>query len=232
MEIDFFERDAPYYAQTRDLTRLRGGGTLHLNGDWVDIAAVARARVMAADATVVPSYCPNAIVAARLMEDAPGQRIFYDLDRPVTLARLGAGDKVAYLPPHGLEQFDLVLSYTGGRALTELRTRLGARRVVPLYGHVDPQARAPARAEPRYGADLSYIGTYAADRQPGLDALFLGPARARPDQRLVLAGSGYPASFPWTKNIWFIRHLLPAEHPAFYAASRLTLNVTRADLKA
>jgi hypothetical protein len=110
VEIDFFERDAPYYAQVRDLTRLRGGGTLHLYGDWVGIAAVARARAMAADATIVTSYCPNAIVAARLMEDAPGRSIFYDLDRPVTLARLGAGDKVAYLPPYGLEQFDLVLS--------------------------------------------------------------------------------------------------------------------------
>lgn len=232
VEIDFFERDVPYYAQARDLTRLPGGGTLHLYEDWADIAAAARGRVMGADATIVTSYCPDAISAARLMEDAPGQTIFYDLDTPVTLARLGAGEAVAYLPSHGLAQFDLVLSYTGGRALSELRERLGARRVAPLYGHVDPQAHAPARAEPRYGADLSYIGTYAADRQPGVDALFVGPARARPDQRFVLAGSGYPDSFPWTKNTWFVRHLPPAEHPAFYAASRCTLNVTRADMKA
>ncbi len=231
VHIDFFERDVSYYAHNRDLTHLPGGGTLHLYDDWADIAATARAAVLAADATIVTSYCPDAIPAARLMEDAPGQTIFYDLDTPVTLARLGAGETVAYLPAHGLEQFDLVLSYTGGRALEGLR-QLGARRVAPLYGHVDPQAHAPARPEPRYGADLSYIGTWAADRQPAVDALFIAPARALPDQRFVLAGSGYPSDFPWTRNIWFVRHLPPAEHPAFYAASRLTLNVTRADMKA
>ncbi len=230
--VTFFERNVSYYAQARDLTRLPGGGTLHLYDEWADIAPTARAAVMAADATIVSSYCPDAIPAARLMEDAPGQTIFYDLDTPVTLARLGAGETVAYLPLHGLDQFDLVLSYTGGRALTELRERLGARRVAPLYGHVDPQAHAPARAEPRYGADLSYIGTYAADRQLAVDTLFVAPARTLPDQRFVLAGSGYPDDFPWTRNIWFVRHLPPAEHPAFYAASRLTLNVTRADMKA
>ena len=232
VEIAFFERDVPYYAQARDLARLPGGGTLHLYEDWASIAATARAAVAAADATIVTSYCPDAIAAARLMEEAPGQTLFYDLDTPVTLARLGAGEAVAYVPVHGLAQFDLVLSYTGGRALGELKDRLGARRVAPLYGHVDPQAHAPARAEPRYGADLSYIGTYAADRQAGVDALFVAPARALPGQRFVLAGSGYPDSFPWTSNIWFVRHLPPAEHPAFYAASRLTLNVTRADMKA
>lgn len=230
--VTFFERNMSYYAQARDLTRLPGGGTLHLYDEWVDIAPTARAAVMAADATIVTSYCPDAIPAARLMEDAPGQTIFYDLDTPVTLARLGAGETVAYLPLHGLDQFDLVLSYTGGRALTELRERLGARRVAPLYGHVDPQAHAPARAEPRYGADLSYIGTHAADRQLAVDTLFVAPARALADRRFVLAGSGYPDDFPWTRNIWFVRHLPPAEHPAFYAASRLTLNVTRADMKA
>jgi len=232
VQIDFFERDVSYYAQNRDLIRLPGGGALHLYPDWPTVAANARAAVMAADATIVTSYCPDAIPAARLMEDAPGQTIFYDLDTPVTLAKLGAGEAVPYLPPHGLGQFDLVLSYTGGRALTELQTRLGARRVAPLYGHVDPQAHAPARAEPRYGADLSYIGTYAADRQPAVDALFVEAARALPEQRFVLAGSGYPDDFPWTPNIWFVRHLPPAEHPAFYAASRLTLNVTRADMAA
>jgi hypothetical protein len=73
-----------------------------------------------------------------------------------------------------------VLSYTGGRALDALRTRLGARRVAPLYGSVDPDAHRPAAARDDWRCDLSYIGTYAADRQAALDALFLAPARARP----------------------------------------------------
>jgi len=43
----------------------------------------------------------------------------------------------------------------------------------------------------------------------------------------VIAGAQYPDAFPWTPNTFFVRHLPPPEHPAFYCSSRLTLNVTR-----
>lgn len=149
------------------------------------------------------------------------------MDTPVTLRRLQDGERVDYLPPEGLAEFDLVLSYTGGAALDLLRTRLGARRVAPLYGHVDPAAHRPGRPRAEFRGDLSYLGTYAADRQAALERLFLAPARKRPDLRLVLGGSGYPPDFPWTANIFFVKHLPPADHPDFFASSRLTLNVTR-----
>ena len=85
------------------------------------------------------------------------------------------------------------------------------------------------------GADraaLSYLGTYAADRQAALEALFIEPARLRAADRFVLGGAQYPAQFPWTDNIWFVRHLPPDRHPAFYCSSRITLNVTRAAMAA
>ena len=86
---------------------------------------------------------------------------------------------VPYLGPRGLADFDLVLSYTGGGALDALRDRLGAPRVLPLYGHVDPDAHRPTQAQPHYASDLSYLGTYAADRQAALEELFIEPARRR-----------------------------------------------------
>jgi spore maturation protein CgeB len=58
--------------------------------------------------------------------------------------------------------------------------------------------------------------------------LFVQPARLRPADRFVIGGAQYPQHFPWTDNIWFLRHLPPSEHPAFYCSSRMTLNVTRA----
>jgi spore maturation protein CgeB len=137
---------------------------------------------------------------------------------------------VDYLPLDGLGGFDLVLSYTGGRALELLRTRLGARRTRPLYGHVDPEQHRPAPAEARFEAALSYLGTYAADRQPTLERLFIEVARARPDRKFLIGGSGYPEAFPWSQNIWFARHVAPAEHPAFFCSSPLTLNITRRDM--
>jgi spore maturation protein CgeB len=226
--VTFFERDVPYYAAHRDLTALPGGA-LELYDDWDDALPRARAALAAADVGMVTSYCPDALDATRLVYDAPlAARAFYDLDTPVTLARLDAREPVPYLPPDGLGAFDVVLSYTGGRALDALRTRLGARRVAPLYGSVDPDVHRAAPPRDAWRSDLSYIGTYADDRQAALDALFLAPARARPSRRFVLAGSQYPADFRWGGNVWYLQHLSAACHPAFYASSRLTLNVTRA----
>jgi spore maturation protein CgeB len=134
---------------------------------------------------------------------------------------------VPYLPPSGLGDFDLVLSYTGGRALDELRSRLGARRVAPLYGHVDPERHHPVPPEDQYRSDLSYLGTYAADRQQGVESLLIEPARRLPQRRFLIGGAQYPVDFPWTPNIFFVRHMPPPQHPAFFCSSRLTLNVTR-----
>ena len=58
-------------------------------------------------------------------------------------------------------------------------------------------------------------GTYAADRQPTLERLFVEPARRSPGRRFVLGGSSYPADFPWTANMWFMNHVAPPDHPAF-----------------
>ncbi len=182
---------------------------------------------------IVTSYCPDAIAASDLiLDEAPGLAIFYDLDTPVTLARLSAGESVPYIPAAGLGDFDLVLSYTGGEALRALKDRLGALRVAPLYGHVDPDQHKPAAPLDVFRADLSYLGTYADDRQAALESLLIEPARLRPHQRFVIGGSGYPEDFPWTGNIFFVRHLPPPDHPAFFCSSRLTLNVTRSDMAA
>lgn len=227
-QVSFFERDVPYYAAHRDVTALPEGGTLVLYADWQEVLAHARRALADADAGMVTSYCPDGLAATRLVLDSRvAVRCFYDLDTPVTLARLEAGEPVDYVGPEGLAGFDIVLSYTGGAALDALRDRLGARRVAPVYGSVDPRTHRPVPAVARYQASLSYLGTYSEDRQARLERLFVAPARARADRRFVIGGAQYPPQFPWADNIWFVRHLPPAEHPAFYCSSRLTLNVTR-----
>lgn len=223
--VTFFERDVPYYAENRDLHALPEGGDLVLYTDWAEALPRARRALAEADAGMITSYCPDAAEATALLLDSRALRVFYDLDTPVTLARLEAGEPVDYIGPGGLGDFDLVLSYTGGAALDALRTRLGARHVAPLYGSADPALHCPAQG--RRDHALSYLGTYAEDRQAALEALFLEPARRRPAHRFVIGGAQYPKDFPWTPNTWFLRHVPPAEHPAFYAGSRITLNVTR-----
>ena len=235
-QVTFFERDVPYYAAHRDVTGLPAG-ELVLYESWDAVRERAARALAACDVAMTTSYCPDAVEAAALMLEARETggplAVFYDLDTPVTFARLDAGEPVPYLPADGLGAFDLVLSYTGGRALDALRGRLGARRVAPLYGSVDPAVHRPApAARAEWRCDLSYIGTYAADRQAAVDALFLEPARRLPGSRFMLAGSQYPADFAWTPNVWYLAHLPPADHPAFYASSRLTLNTTRGAMAA
>ncbi|MER9461292.1 glycosyltransferase [Mesorhizobium sp. M0387] len=225
--ITFFERDTPYYAGTRDLDRLDGGNVV-IYPDWEDIRRVAERAMKQADVVVVTSYCADAVEASRLAQQTGrGLRVFYDLDTPVTLARIEQGDRPPYFGPEGLADFDLVLSYTGGSAIEALKSVLGARHVVPLYGHVDPDQHRPAEKRAEFAGDLSYLGTYAADRQAGVEKLLVRPAARLPDHRFIIGGAQYPQEFPWSDNIFFVRHLPPADHPAFFSSSRLTLNVTR-----
>jgi spore maturation protein CgeB len=205
------------------------GGNLVLYPDWDAIAPRAAREQADADAVIVTSYCPDGVAATRLLmdSDTDAVKVFYDMDTPVTLESVRQGRSVPYIGPRGLRDFDLVLSYTGGAALDDLQSLLGAGRVDTLYGHVDPQVHRRVAAQENYRCGLSYMGTYAADRQAAVEALFIEPARRLPSQTFLLGGAQYPDDFPWTSNIHFARHLAPSEHPAFFSSSRLTLNVTR-----
>jgi spore maturation protein CgeB len=226
-DIVFYERNVPYYAEMRDLHEIPGG-RLELYEDWQSIRRRASFDLADADVAIITSYCPDSPAANDIvLADCRGLRVFYDLDTPVTLARLEAGEKVPYIAASGLGDFDLVLSYSGGRALDEFRARLGAKRVAALYGHVDPDLHRPTRPLPQNRADLSYLGTYSEDRQRALEALLVVPAQMQPDRKFLIGGAQYPQHFPWSSNIYFVRHLPPAEHAAFFCSSRLTLNVTR-----
>lgn len=225
--IVFFERDLPFYRPYRDLTRLEGG-RLVLYPDWDAARPGARRELADADATIVTSYCPDALAASEMvLESGTAARVFYDLDSPTTLARLAAGEPIEYVGPAGYAGFDLVLSYAGGPALDALSERLGARRVAPLYGSVDPTRYRPGQIDPGLCADLSYLGTYARDRQDRLAALLLEPARRLPERRFLIAGAQYPDDFPWQPNLYFVNHLPQRLHPDFFTSSRLTLNITR-----
>lgn len=225
--VVFFERDVNYYANHRDLWNLPDV-QIELYSEWPEAARRGAAALADADVGMVTSYCPDGIAASELvLASGAGLCVFYDLDTPVTLERLAAGERPSYIHPSGLGGFDLVLSYTGGVALDELRTRLYARRVAPLYGSVDPLAHKWVQETNGSRFDLSYLGTYAKDRQDALEELFISPARQLPEYRFVIGGAGYPQAFPWAPNIFFMRHLEPGQHSHFYCSSKLTLNVTR-----
>ncbi|MBA2431637.1 MAG: glycosyltransferase [Chthoniobacterales bacterium] len=228
--IVFFERDVQYYSFSRDLHQLPGGKLIFYTS-WEEVLTTARHELSDADAAMVMSYCPDGIAATELLRASSALRLFYDMDTPVTLAKVRAGERLSYIGPRGLSDFDLVLSFTGGAALTALQEDLGARKVAPLYGWVDPEVHHPVAPNEQYRASFSYLGTYAADRQVALERLFIEPARRLPQERFSIGGAQYPPEFPWAPNIYFHRHVAPAEHPAFFCSSRLTLNLTREPMR-
>ena len=230
--VIFYERDVPYYAENRDLFEMPGSGELRLYDDWTAIREEARRHLDEADVGLVTSYCPDGIAATNLVaESGVPVSAFYDLDTPVTLERLDFGEEVNYIGPRGLRDFDLVLSYTGGKAVDQLQHKLGAKHVRTLYGSVDPDVHRPADPQEWFTADLSYLGTYAEDRQATLEELLVEPARKLPELKFLIGGTQYPDDFPWTENVYFVRHVDPPQHPAFYSSARLTLNVTRRAMK-
>jgi nucleoside-diphosphate-sugar epimerase/spore maturation protein CgeB len=225
-EILFLERDVPWYRNNRDIAdpdycRLEFYGSIEELGHW-------RKQIADADAVIVGSYVPEGVAVGRYVQrTARGVAAFYDIDTPVTLAKLERGD-FEYLSPEIISGYDLYLSFTGGPTLQRLEQQYGSPMARALYCSVDPEAYPPLDVPKQW--DLTYLGTYSDDRQPTLERLLIEPARKLPHLSFCVAGPQYPEGIDWPDNVQRIDHLPPAEHPQFYAASRYTLNVTRADM--
>ncbi|HEX3019494.1 MAG TPA: glycosyltransferase [Chitinispirillaceae bacterium] len=224
--VVFFERDVEYYASNRDFEKLNGL-TLILYKDWNLVRKDAENFIKKADICIITSYCPDAVQATELLNSFRKLKVFYDLDTPVTLKNIEDGKWPSYIPQNGLGMFDLVLSYTGGNALNRIREVFGVKLVFPLYGSADPQLHYPTCQIDKYSGDLSYLGTYAKDRQLKLEELFIKPAVVLKNKRFILAGAQYPNDIKLTDNITFLSHVAPPEHSCFYCSSNFTLNITR-----
>jgi spore maturation protein CgeB len=224
----FLERDVPWYAANRDLAALPAGKTaLYRNLD--ELLAQHTTDVQNADLVMVGSYVPEGAVVARwVCNTARGITAFYDIDTPITLAKLAAGD-TEYLSARLVRHYDLYLSFTGGPVLRTIEHELGSPRARALYCSVDPKSYFPVAIRPKW--DLGYMGTYSDDRQPSLDELLIEPARRSPGLRTVVAGPMYPKELSWPTNVERIQHLAPASHRRFYSSQRFTLNITRADMR-
>ena len=218
-DVLFLERDRPWYARARDFDApwIELYASLDELDRWAD-------EVRTADLVLVGSYVPEGCeVAEWVLERAHGVTAFWDIDTPVTVAKLARGD-FEYLSPDLVPRFDLYLSFTGGPLLDGL----GARRPTPFYCIADPGLYRPLDVPVRW--DLGYLGTYSDDRQPKVDELLLAPARALPEWSFAVAGPQYPDEIEWPTNVTRFENLPPAEHPSFYCAQRFALNVTRAEM--
>ena len=230
-QIVFFERNLEWYASNRDMPE-PPFCVVYIYDRWDDILPKVRRELASSDVAIVGSYFPDALAAIEEVFDSRvGIKAFYDIDTPITVAALDAGG-AEYLKPEHVTGFDIYFSFTGGPALRKLESKFGAQRAVPLYCSFDVGNNQLSTSQSRFASDLSFMGTYAPDRQSNLEELFCKPARALPEKRFLIAGPQYPSQIKWPANVRQIIHLEPRLHVPFYCSSRLTLNLTRREMVA
>jgi spore maturation protein CgeB len=230
--VHFVEKDVEWYRDNRDLPKPEFC-TVQLYKEWQESARALVDAGKDADAIVIGSYFPDAKSLSReLLESSSAPLLFYDIDTPITIAQLRATGETDYIDSSMIPQFAAYLSFSGGPTLKELERDFGSPSAVPFYCSVDPDLYRPTPCRNEYRCDLSYLGTYAADRQAKLMQLLCGAAKLLPERRFIVAGSKYPNGIAWGTQVDRMIHISPPEHPAFYCSSRFTLNLTRKDMVA
>lgn len=151
-------------------------------------------------------------------------RIFWDVDAAATL------DEMAADPDHpvraALPQLDMVLTYGGGPPVVESYRALGARICIPIYNALDVTTHFPVPPDPRFAADLSFLGNRLPDREARVEEFLLRAAALLPDRRFLLGGSGWEDKAK-PDNVRHIGHVFVQEHNSFNCSPLAVLNVAR-----
>jgi spore maturation protein CgeB len=210
--------------------------------DWCDVVVwdgtrdglmAAAARAAEADIVVKASgvgFEDDLLLAEVMGAARPGAvRVFWDVDAPATLAELHA------VPEHPLRrrlsEFDLLLTYGGGDPVVRAYRALGARAVAPIYNALDPATHHPAPPDPRFAADLAFLGNRLPDRDARVREFFFGPAEARPEMAFLIGGAGWE-DVAMPANIRKLGHVPTAAQNAFNATPRMVLNIARDSMAA
>ncbi|HVM38810.1 MAG TPA: glycosyltransferase [Sphingomicrobium sp.] len=151
-------------------------------------------------------------------------RIFWDVDAAATLEEM-AGDE-SHAVRRALPHLDMVLTYGGGPPVVDRYTRLGAASCTPIYNALDPTTHHPVESDPRFAADLSFLGNRLPDREARVEEFFLSAAAALPERSFLIGGNGWESKAMPT-NVRHLGHVFTHEHNAFNCTPSAVLNVAR-----
>lgn len=151
-------------------------------------------------------------------------KVFWDVDAPATLDRLGANESDPF--HRALPKYDVVFTYGGGGRVTNRYRELGARDCVAIYNAFDPDVHFPCEPKARFGCDVSFLGNRLPDRESRVEEFFFKPAALVAEQTFLLGGNGW-ADKPIPANVVYAGHVYTADHNAFNCSARLVLNIAR-----
>lgn len=175
-------------------------------------------------------FADDALLAALIDKAAPSAvRLFWDVDAPATLAEVAAASDHPLRT--ALSRLDGVLTYGGGDPVVEAYRRIGARMCVPIYNALDPQTHHPVQPEPRFDAELAFLGNRLPDREARVDAFFLEAARQLWARPFLLGGAGWgDRSLP--PNVHWLGHVATPDHNALNVTPKAVLNINRESMAA
>ncbi len=151
-------------------------------------------------------------------------RLYWDVDAPATLAEIR--DAPDHAIRRTLPDLDAVMTYGGGDPVVAAYTGLGARACHPIYNALDPETHHPVPPDPRFAADLAFLGNRLPDREERVTRFFIAPAARLPGKRFILGGAGWgDRALP--PNVAWIGHVPTADHNALNATATAVLNINR-----
>uniref|UniRef100_UPI004039278A CgeB family protein n=1 Tax=Variovorax sp. BK018 TaxID=3450241 RepID=UPI004039278A len=226
--VRFYEPDAFGRQQHRDIENPDWAEVIVYPGEGDEHALRMVEHARGADLVIKAS---GVGVFDALLEEAvldlqgPDTRVvFWDVDAPATLERMAAdaNDPFRALVP----RYDLVLTYGGGVPVMSAYQGFGARECVPVYNALDPSTHHPVGPDPRFEADLGFLGNRLPDREGRVDHFFLDAARQLPQRRFLLGGSGWEdKALP--PNVRLVGHVYTNDHNAFNRTPMAVLNISR-----
>ena len=162
---------------------------------------------------------------ANAREDAV--RVFWDVDAPATLAEMSGN--ADHPLRRAVPQLDMVLTYGGGPPVLAAYEGFGARRCAPIYNALDAETHFPCPTDPRFDADLAFLGNRLPDREARVEEFFFAPARRLPERSFIIGGSGWePQHMP--PNVKAIGHVATADHNAFNTSPLAVINIARTSM--
>lgn len=223
----FFEPDAFERQQHRDLEDPEWAKVRVYQPEEEEVKKVLKESrkydivVKASGVGVFDSFLEERVIENRM----PGQLvIFWDVDAPATLSSMknNPDDTLKELIP----EYDLVMTYGGGRPVVDAYESLGARRCVPVNNAVDTDTHFPAQIEEKYKADLAFLGNRLPDREERMDSFYFSVAKSLPDKKFILGGSGWENK-EMPGNIHYLGHVYTKDHNAFNVSPKAVLNINR-----
>jgi spore maturation protein CgeB len=226
-EISFYEPDAYDRQQHRDIEPQPWARSVVYPATAEGLRFVlgeARAADVVVKASGVGVFDDELLAGILEQSREDALKIFWDVDAAATLDEMRRSDD--HPVRRALDGIDLVLTYGGGPPVIGAYRSFGAARCVPIYNALDPETHHPVEPDPRFAADLAFLGNRLPDREARVDHFFLDAAAALPDRQFLIGGNGWETK-TMPSNVRHLGHIYTHEHNAFNCTPLAVLNIAR-----